>query len=376
MRVTIWDLDYYYSSTKVDCFNPDVMKISSYHKQLGDQVNFVLKEDDIYRPYDLYYIIKENNKTPNPPFDFFVNSKVRWWGKAVKFRINWKMDNVMLGVRPDYLLYPEKDTKLERAEQIRLLGNEGKLLPISQDWTNSFTNKKALVTDTQLWTTDSKTLITALKQVEEIKNISFLKPIWLRRLVTDKEAMQQFLKLKISPGAILNWVPIFPEEYRESAAIWLAIKKQFPAVKLGPIVLRLRPTEHWLDRQNALNEWETLQNCIIHAKENKIYINIKELEHRTDTPYFFLFETAAKWLSKKPQVSWLEWITIQYGPGLKFGRTMTFWGHSKEWSSMFRDLLRQTWTNKKFLTLQWGKKTLSDNDIPWLFWEQEFRYEI
>ena len=65
MRVTIWDLDYYYSSTKVDCFNPDVMKISSYHKQLGDQVNFVLKEDDIYRPYDLYYIIKLVNKQSN-----------------------------------------------------------------------------------------------------------------------------------------------------------------------------------------------------------------------------------------------------------------------------------------------------------------------
>ena len=43
------------------------------------------------------------------------------------------MDNVMLAVRPDYLLYPEKETKFERAEQIRLLGNEGKLLPISQD---------------------------------------------------------------------------------------------------------------------------------------------------------------------------------------------------------------------------------------------------
>ena len=53
------------------------MKISSYHKQLGDQVNFVIKQDDIYRPYDLYYIIKENSKTPNPPFDFFTNSKVR-----------------------------------------------------------------------------------------------------------------------------------------------------------------------------------------------------------------------------------------------------------------------------------------------------------
>lgn len=54
------------------------MKISSYHKQLGDKVNFVIREVDINRPFDIYYIIKENSKTPNPPFEFFTNSKVKW----------------------------------------------------------------------------------------------------------------------------------------------------------------------------------------------------------------------------------------------------------------------------------------------------------
>jgi hypothetical protein len=54
------------------------MKISSYHKQLGDTINFVTTQDDIRRPYDLYYIIKENSKTPNPPLDFFTTSKIRW----------------------------------------------------------------------------------------------------------------------------------------------------------------------------------------------------------------------------------------------------------------------------------------------------------
>ena len=70
-------MDYYYAKEKVNCYNPDVMHISSYHKQCGDQVTFVLNEYDIRRPYDLYYIIKENKNTPNPPLDFFTNSKVR-----------------------------------------------------------------------------------------------------------------------------------------------------------------------------------------------------------------------------------------------------------------------------------------------------------
>lgn len=54
------------------------MKIASYHKQMGDQVNFVTKQDDIYRPYEVYYIIKEQAKTPLPPVDFFMNHRVKW----------------------------------------------------------------------------------------------------------------------------------------------------------------------------------------------------------------------------------------------------------------------------------------------------------
>lgn len=64
------------------------MKISSYHKQMGDKVNFVLTKYDIYRPYDLYYILKENNKTPNPPLDLAVAGKIRWCGKAYKGKKN------------------------------------------------------------------------------------------------------------------------------------------------------------------------------------------------------------------------------------------------------------------------------------------------
>lgn len=70
-------MDYYYAENKTNCFNPDAMKISSYHKQLGDVVNFVEKQDDIYRPYDLYYIIRDKKTTPQPPSSFFLNEKVR-----------------------------------------------------------------------------------------------------------------------------------------------------------------------------------------------------------------------------------------------------------------------------------------------------------
>ena len=43
------------------------------------------------------------------------------------------MSDAMLGCRPDYLLYPERETKLERAEFLRLFNNDGKPLRIMQD---------------------------------------------------------------------------------------------------------------------------------------------------------------------------------------------------------------------------------------------------
>jgi hypothetical protein len=78
LRISIWDLDFYYAQDKTNLVNPDVQKISSYHKQQGDAINFVMTPYDINRPYDVYYIIKEKADTPNPPLEFLVNPKVRW----------------------------------------------------------------------------------------------------------------------------------------------------------------------------------------------------------------------------------------------------------------------------------------------------------
>ena len=87
------------------------------------------------------------------------------------------MSPAMMACRPDYLLYPEKNTKLERAEQIRLLDDNGKLLPIVQDWTNAFSNKRAIVTDKNLWTTSNKIIKQALEKLKEVKNVTFFEPI-------------------------------------------------------------------------------------------------------------------------------------------------------------------------------------------------------
>lgn len=56
----------------------------------------------------------------------------------------------MLGCRPDYLLYPEYDTTLERSEQLRLFNDKGELLPHIQDYSNTFKRKRVILTDTTM----------------------------------------------------------------------------------------------------------------------------------------------------------------------------------------------------------------------------------
>lgn len=125
-------MDYYFAKNKRNIVNTEAQKIASYHHQKGDKINFVQKELDITRPTDLFYLFKDNDKTPNPPLRFFSDPKVRWCGKAITYR-RYQIPDVVLACRPDYLLYPNAQTRNERAERVRLIGNNKKLLPKIQD---------------------------------------------------------------------------------------------------------------------------------------------------------------------------------------------------------------------------------------------------
>lgn len=375
MRVTIWDLDYYHAKRKVNCFNPDVMKISSYHKQLGDSVNFVMKQDDIYRPYDLYYIIKEKTRTPQPPIDFIVNPKVRWWGKAYRTKINWRMNDAMLGCRPDYLLYPERNTKMERGEHIRLFNNNAELLPQVQEWRNTFTNKYAIVTDPYMWFADKNSIIQALKVLQEAEKISFLEPIWIQKVIAYKEIKDEFLKLKFAPGSLINWTNINFDQVDSAIQLIKDFKELNPHVAPSRLILdyREKNRSHWEDKKYALEDYERLKELIIRCKEETFNIEIRMPTSRFETPYFFLFEELAKWTKYNFTYSWLEYLSDRFGK-VSPSNMPHYWSNPQNWSELFRDLLRQTWTDTKFLLLRSKDNYVSENEIPWKLWEKEFSY--
>ena len=114
----------------------------------------------------------------------------------------------MLGCRPDYLLYPELNTQLERAEQVRFFDNDGKRLPLTQDYTNAFQHKRLMLTDPALWHAATEDLIEVFTLLKGHKNLYFTKPIDLMRLVMNEELFQIFLELSIGAGSNLKWYVI------------------------------------------------------------------------------------------------------------------------------------------------------------------------
>lgn len=368
MRITIWDLDYYYAKEKKNCFNTDVMKIASFHKQKGDQVNFVLKEDDIRRPYDLYYIIKEKSKTPNPPMDFYTNSKVRWWGNANRARINWKMDKVMLGCRPDYLLYPEKNTRQERAEYIQLFDNTAHLIPITQNYTNSFKDKNTVVVDKYMWQASKKSLLTALDLLKEVKNVSFLQPIRLDLILRDKDIRNKIFELKLTNRSVLKSHPINFDLVDNAICFVNDIKNKFGNVSVNEIIVNYDTELHWTNITFAIKDFENMKSAIVRGRKAGVRIIAAPLKQRIDTPYFHIFEELNKWTSMQETLSWCEYIQRVH-PFCDINRPET-------WNDGFRDLLRQTYIDKEFFLTKWKDKTTSENEVPWNLLDKEFQYGI
>lgn len=86
-KVSIWDMDFYYKKSFTP--NPIAMKLSSFHKQKGDLINFITEDYHINMSYDLYYIIKEKTSTPKPPGKLLDDKRVKLIGRPLRYFDNY-----------------------------------------------------------------------------------------------------------------------------------------------------------------------------------------------------------------------------------------------------------------------------------------------
>ena len=146
-RVTIWDMDFFEGKSFYP--NPVAMKISSFHKQQGHLINFVEEKYHLTLSFDVMYIIKEKRQTSKPSSKYLNDKRVKLIGKSFRFFDNyWEIPPVISAVRPDYLLYPEREKDAYYNANIAQFYHNGMLLNKKQSFQNTKKfHKKTLVID-------------------------------------------------------------------------------------------------------------------------------------------------------------------------------------------------------------------------------------
>jgi len=297
-RIMIWDMDFYHKVSFMQ--NVIAMKLSSYHQQLGDTINFVLEEDDLKFSADIIYIIKENKRTPFPPSKYVDNKRVKLIGKEFHFYSNqWEIDLVISMVRPDYNLYPMEDrNKYANAHMIQLL-HKVTFLPTKQNYINSVAkhHQKSIVVDEHLWKAKKEVIKKCLNELKGLKNIMFLNPISLKKVVQDKEIGELFLALHFSKGTIFKFRNDYGSEFDEVKEIidFLYEFKEKNTAGLQGFPVKAVLYDHWKDRDYGIMDLERCLRITDYAKEKKIQVLLKTPRERLATPYWVFFDIMQNW---------------------------------------------------------------------------------
>lgn len=324
----IWDRDYFANDKNL--FNVYAMKLSSYIKQCGGKVIFVLNKYDIEREAAKIYIFQNySDKIDgqlNP--EFLISDLCEFYGDAFnKMQIKKiKFTNLMLMMVPDYLLYPLPQNMAQRCEQILLFDDEGKLLPAGQGWANSFKRKRSLLVDSRIWNSSRSDLLKALDILKHVKNLMFYQPISIKRILDDKSIATSFLELDLKRGSNLNWTDTPIGREKESIAFLIEVKKKFPTVGTGRLLIQPYVlTQHWGKNGSAeaIKDFQRICNIVILAKSNKIKLYLQKY-NRNDSPYFEIFEVFSDWLNSVPTLSLLDYLNMRYNNNDKSISLLTY----------------------------------------------------
>lgn len=385
MNVAIWDMEWYYAQNKTNLINIDAMKISSYHKQIGDSVHLVATKFDVSRDWDLMYIIKEDWKTPAPPLSMILNNpKIKILGNGIKNKNKFKLNNIFAACRPDYLLYPNMtkydSTAFEKSEYWRFLDNEGNLLPLIQDASRLENKNFVVVADKDLWAKDNQKIIIVLDKIKEMnKNVSFLEPIWIEKIISDKVIRDKFLELKFTHKNNISWTYLKYDSLQEFCKFYKKFKELHPLVVFNPIKVKCGENlnEHWTNKDVALQDFYHLLEIIKETYKVNLKIEI-DYPAATSTPYFPIFQNLSEFSKETRGYCWLEFLSYKYHKQVRknYESVYKLWISPERWNEEFRDLIRHTYEDREFCLLRKGRTSFKENKVPWDLWKSLFKYKI
>ena len=367
MYITIWDLDWYYQ--KSDIPNVDCMRLSSYHKQKGDKINFISQQAHLGLKFDIMYIACERNDVPLPDAKYIKSNKVVLLGRGFKYYHAKTLSPIVIACRPDYLLYPKMDGAYSNADFITYYaGNQ--LVKSRQDWHNTKNGrKKTLVTDKDFWKAKDEDIIWCLQDLKKEKNIAFLEPISIQKIISNKTIRQKFLALHFSVGTKFRWRNDYGSTYEQALDIlsFLKILRTQTKSDLGAIPFKAQLIPHWEQEDFELDLLRIFQ-IIAEFKTAKLRCLIVAPKNRLESPHWCVFSGLQYWTENFIQVSYVEFIThsICKAEGLEWYMVVN---NKVKWENKYinflvRLLIDEKWVNyRNLFYLQWGDTVINSSKI-------------
>lgn len=327
MQVFIYDVDFLTNAIP----NFLGMRISSYHKQQGDTVTLLRPKDKLPKRPDVLYVLQQDEELPHPPLSILMAPTARVYG--VQHFNNWRPPAAMLACRPDYLLYPRGKNKFERSDAVQLTDENSHLLPLRQDDKNIETNKDTVITDEHLWTLSNKDLLQALKSISNRKNIYFLYPIPLSRVLDDILVTEAFINLKLAQTVELKWINTYPFIEKKVNLVldfFDRLKATHPHNAIGKISFYPKPSS-----TSDIDNLKLGIKLISWMKTRCWQIKLEKLHTRLDSAFSHYYEILHNW-SLQPHLSFFE--LIAQTPAKRMNMSIEeFYCHPERWTDeMFR----------------------------------------
>ena len=370
MNVTIFDLDWYYHTTIMP--NVDCMRLSSYHKQRGDKINFVTQDTHLTLPFDKMYITRENDNTPMPKRALLDDKRTVLLGRGFKMFGAKTLSPIVVACRPDYLLYPmnERNPYVNANFITFYAGNQ--LVKTRQDWHNTKQyHKKTIVTDKNFWKANDTDLLFCLEVLKNEKNVAFLEPISLRKILSNPIVHQKFLSLHFSRGTKFRWKNDYGQDVAAAQDIlnFLVELRQVTSSDLGFVPFKAQTIQHSTKMDFNLDLLRLMQ-IIGLFKQHKIRCLVVPPKSALDTPYYVFLKTISSWLQIFPQLSLVEFIT--HNTCKKEGilwyeilNTPIKWKNS-ELDLLLSILTDAQWSNyRNLFFIQWGYEELPQKQVQY-----------
>lgn len=358
MRVSIWDLDWYHKQSFIP--NVKCMKISSYHKQLGDEINFITDAHQIGLMCDKMYMVCERKATPLPPRKLIDDNNTIIIGSGFSaYSKCAQPSKVVMACRPDYLLYEtgEKD-KFGNANFITFYAGK-ELITTQQDYHNTKKHKHfTIVADKWFWKAKDEEIIYCLDKLKNDKNLMFLEPISLKRLISNAEIREKFLMLHFSSGTPFKWKNDYSSEDVSAIIDFLQQLQSKTKSDLGTIPIRAK-----IGLENDELELLRLFEIVYHFKQAKLKCTIINT-----TPSANIFEQLEIWTRYYHKLSFVEFVLHNYcmQSGVLWYNILN---NSIHWRSAKIDYLlyllsSPVWSQQQHLLFhQWGIDELSKHKI-------------